>query len=366
MVKKKGSRDMNPADAYRKEMRAKEIARNKKERKFQRDASKMKSNPEALKEELKEVLELEEDGKLNLTIKLKKRALQGAYDLALKKKKEDAQRAVQAAAVPVFANEYGHGVPEQRPENSVYYHPTLNPGGIPPPGKAQRYRTDPLSGPGGPSVPMPAAPPLPAGPAPGRLAGGPPSTSGAPLPPPPGPPPGALPPPPGPPPAFGAGMLPPPIGPPPGMMPPPGMPPPGYGAPLGPPPGRPPAYAAAAAAAPGEKKAPTITGQSTVAKLPRAQDDRTVTSMVPASVRVRREEPSMKPRLGPGAAVARSRPVVGPGFGLAPAAPVGPAAAAAPAAAVARPVAPGPPAAGTAIDRKYQAFLAEMSELGAV
>ncbi len=108
--------------------RAKEIARNKKERKFQRDASKMKSNPEALKEELKEVitllacvgmvtssfsicashlspccaeiassayrvfyvgqvLELEEDGKLNLTIKLKKRALQGAYDLALKKKK---------------------------------------------------------------------------------------------------------------------------------------------------------------------------------------------------------------------------------------------------------------------------------------
>ena len=34
-----------------------------------------------------QVLELEEEGKLNLTIKLKKRALQGAYDLALKKKK---------------------------------------------------------------------------------------------------------------------------------------------------------------------------------------------------------------------------------------------------------------------------------------
>lgn len=95
------------------------------------------------------------------------------------------------------------------------------------------------------------------------------------------------------------------------------------------------------------------------------QDDRTVTSMVPASVRVRREEPSTKLRLGPGAAVARSRPVVGPGFGLAPAAPAG-AAAATPAAAVARPAAPGAPAPGTAIDRKYQAFLAEMSELGAV
>lgn len=77
-------------------------------------------------------------------------------------------RAAQPAAVPVFANEYGHGVPEQRPENSVYYHPTLNPSGIPPPGKPQRYRTDPLAGPGGPSVPVPAAPPLPAGPAPGE------------------------------------------------------------------------------------------------------------------------------------------------------------------------------------------------------
>lgn len=35
--------------------RAKEIARNKKERKFLRDAHAMKSNPIALKEELKEV-----------------------------------------------------------------------------------------------------------------------------------------------------------------------------------------------------------------------------------------------------------------------------------------------------------------------
>jgi hypothetical protein len=84
---------------------------------------------------------------------------------------EEAHRAVQAATVPVFANEYGHGVPEQRPENSVYYHPTLNPGGVPPPGKAQRYRTDPFSEPGGPAVPVPAAPPLPAGPAPGEISG---------------------------------------------------------------------------------------------------------------------------------------------------------------------------------------------------
>ena len=278
-----------------------------------------------------QVLDLEEEGKLNMTVRLKKRALQGAYDQAIKKKKvnmwnllrqlclyqsacslcsspllhsqphpltsmvprpfaalnntftkgcfwqEEASRAKDAVSLPVFNNEYGHGVPEQRPENSVYYHPTLNPSGVPPPGKPQRYRTDPAAGPRVP-LPLPAAPPLPAGPAPGVLqhpsvalhpcaemsfstwqkkcsycccvflccaqriqshsmaghgsllgnvmslcitahcpccAGRPagPSTSAALLPPPLGPPPGVLPPPAGPPP----GMLPPPAGPPPGM-----------------------------------------------------------------------------------------------------------------------------------------------------
>ncbi|CAK0784079.1 hypothetical protein CVIRNUC_007282 [Coccomyxa viridis] len=371
MVKKKGSRDINPADAFRKEQRAKEIARNKKERKFLRDAHKMKSDPNALKEELKEVLELEEDGKLNMTVRLKKRALQGAYDQAIKKKKEEAVRAQEAVSVPVFNNEYGHGVPEQQPENSVYYHPTLNPSGVPPPGKPQRYRTDPTNGPRVP-LPVPAAPPLPAGPAPGRPT--PPSTSAALLPPPLGPPPGVLPPPAGPPPgmlpapagpppgmAYG-GVVPPPMGPPPGMLPPPGMPPPGYSAP--------PSVAPSRSAAPGHEKKTTITGQSTVTKLPRAQDDRTVTSMVPASVRVRREEASASSRavLGPGA---KGRPTVGPGFGLAPAlftsSAVRPAAPAArPAGAMSAPAAKPAGPATTAVDRKYQAFLAEMSELGAV
>jgi hypothetical protein len=42
-----------------------------------------------------QVLELEEEGKLNLTVRLKKRALQGAYDLALKKKKVRAAAPIQ-------------------------------------------------------------------------------------------------------------------------------------------------------------------------------------------------------------------------------------------------------------------------------
>ena len=80
--------------ALRKAQRAKEIARNKKERKFQRDAHSLQTQPDQIKNELKEVLALEEDGKMNQTIRLKKKALQGAYDQAIKKKKVSLQSCV--------------------------------------------------------------------------------------------------------------------------------------------------------------------------------------------------------------------------------------------------------------------------------
>jgi hypothetical protein len=108
-----------------------------------------------------------------------------------------------------------------------------------------------------------------------------------------------------------------------------------------------------------------------------AQDDRTVTSMVPASVRVRREEPARRTVTG-AAAAARSRALTGPeaGFGLAPAVASSPAAAAATLSAASAAAAVRAPAAApkqaapgfgaTSMDRKYQAFLAEMSQLGAV
>ncbi len=88
MVKKKGGREINPADAFRKTQRAKEIARNKKERKFQRDAFALKAQPDQIRDELADVLDKEQDGQvLSQTLRLKKRALQSAYDAALKKKK---------------------------------------------------------------------------------------------------------------------------------------------------------------------------------------------------------------------------------------------------------------------------------------
>jgi hypothetical protein len=37
---------------------------------------------------------------------------------------------------------HGHGVPQRRAEDSVYYHPITNPSGNPPPGRPQRYKDD--------------------------------------------------------------------------------------------------------------------------------------------------------------------------------------------------------------------------------
>lgn len=59
----------------------------------------------------------------------------------------------------------------RRAEDSVYYHPSINPLGLPPAGKPQRYRTSVLAleGPAAGSaaaLPVPKPPPLPQGPAP--------------------------------------------------------------------------------------------------------------------------------------------------------------------------------------------------------
>ena len=85
---------------------------------------------------------------------------------------EEARAEAGEAPVPAFVAGHGHGALEQRPENSVYYHPTLNPSGTPPPGKPQRYRTAPaLPAPPAAGIPVPKPPPLPKGPAPPRSVG---------------------------------------------------------------------------------------------------------------------------------------------------------------------------------------------------
>jgi hypothetical protein len=87
MVKTKGGRLLNPADAFRKEQRKKEVARNKMERKFIREGAKLRSEPDTLKKELQDLISMEDSGALPKNLKLKKKALQEAYDQAIKRQK---------------------------------------------------------------------------------------------------------------------------------------------------------------------------------------------------------------------------------------------------------------------------------------
>ncbi|MEW5314195.1 MAG: hypothetical protein WDW38_005710 [Sanguina aurantia] len=102
MVKTKGGRDMNPADAHRKEQRRKEVSRNKTERKFMREAASKRSKPDEIKEQLQILLDMEEDGPLPKNLQLKKKALQEALQASVRKGKEDEtqQKQLEAGLAP--------------------------------------------------------------------------------------------------------------------------------------------------------------------------------------------------------------------------------------------------------------------------
>lgn len=76
---------MNPMDSHRKAERAKQLARNKKERQLQREAMSHIDDPVLLRQQLKEILEEEEIGSLNATQRSRKKTLQKAYDAAIKR-----------------------------------------------------------------------------------------------------------------------------------------------------------------------------------------------------------------------------------------------------------------------------------------
>ena len=244
---------------------------------------------------------------------------------------------------------FGHGVPQRRPEDSVYYDPVRNPTGAPPPGKPQRYKDDvDLMDPAkADQVEAERAAARQAALA-AAAANGDGDAAGAPsdiLPPPSGPPPGFVGPPAGPPP----GVLPPPSAPPPGMLPPPSHPPPGAphaAGPLGPPPGPPPGVAppgpppgppplpppsgpppghapdgaaagdsdaGGAAAAVVRRNEAVLAGDATAVRTIPAHQDKRLTAMVPANVRARRQPVKQTTRLQTIPNVNRNA-----GFGLAP------------------------------------------------
>ncbi|XP_074563787.1 protein EARLY FLOWERING 5 [Curcuma longa] len=148
----KGGKVMNPTDAYRKELRKKELKRNKKERKKVREVGILKKDPEAIREQIEKLERMKADGALDKARKHKKRQLEDTLNLVMKKRKEYEDKMREKGETPVMFSHLGpprrRAATEEeersrnpRPEDSVYYHPTLNPTGAPPPGKPPMYKS---------------------------------------------------------------------------------------------------------------------------------------------------------------------------------------------------------------------------------
>lgn len=141
---------MNPTDAYRKDLRKKEIKRNKKERKKVREVGILKKDPEQLKDQIQKLEVMKAEGALDKARKHKKRQLEDMLNVVLKKRREYEDKMKEKGETPVMFSHLGpprrrteedERANQLKPEDSVYYHPTLNPTGAPPPGKPPMYKS---------------------------------------------------------------------------------------------------------------------------------------------------------------------------------------------------------------------------------
>ena len=154
-----GSKTLAPGDKYRREQRKKEVAKNKAQRKSARDDALKTADVASLRDELHKLhqhkkLGLASNEKLD-RIKVLERAIEereeerrakaakGAPEPApaVKVKTIGALRARGTEIVAAGTARVDSGLGERRPQDSVYYHPTLNPTGRPPPGKPQKYKS---------------------------------------------------------------------------------------------------------------------------------------------------------------------------------------------------------------------------------
>ncbi|ETL32403.1 hypothetical protein L916_15038 [Phytophthora nicotianae] len=144
------AKSLNPMEAYRREQKKKELKKHRLERQKDKQAKLSAMDPVEIREQLKN---LERQVAANPTdgpTRKRKQELEDTLRAVVKKQKEmvDEERKKQANAPPpppksmaelTQANKEKY----QNPENSIYYHPTLNPFGAPPPGKPQVYRNMP-------------------------------------------------------------------------------------------------------------------------------------------------------------------------------------------------------------------------------
>jgi len=148
-----GKRDRNPVDAYRKEERQRELKKQKKVKEARQEATILLNNPDKIEEIIQKLQAQSEENRLDKTIKDKIREYQAMKSIAMKKQALNPAFSVQgegqglSTATTTSTNSSSGS--DRRPEDSIFYHPTYNPTGVPPAGKEPAYRPRP------PEIPPP-------------------------------------------------------------------------------------------------------------------------------------------------------------------------------------------------------------------
>ncbi|TYZ69296.1 hypothetical protein PybrP1_000131 [[Pythium] brassicae (nom. inval.)] len=145
------AKSSNPMDVFRRDQKKKELKKNRAERRKDKHEKLATMDAEELRTKLKT---LERQVQMNPTdgpTRKRKQELEDTLNAVLKKQKEaeaEPKQQTEDAVVgttPKTMEEIheANKARYQNPENSVYYHPTLNPFGVPPPGQPQRYHVPP-------------------------------------------------------------------------------------------------------------------------------------------------------------------------------------------------------------------------------
>ena len=128
---------LNPADAFRKQEKKQQIARDKKQKAAVKEVRVLLSDPEKVDAEIAKVTQELQGNLANKTLKDRLKELQRMKEVALmKRKREDLLRKPDSAPSEGLDS-------TRRPEDSLYYHPQFNPTGAPPPGQRPMYRPSP-------------------------------------------------------------------------------------------------------------------------------------------------------------------------------------------------------------------------------
>ncbi|KAI9592124.1 hypothetical protein BDF19DRAFT_452367 [Syncephalis fuscata] len=134
------NRNYNPVEAHRKAQHKREIKKNKEERRKQRESKLETANLTELKEQVAHYSALESNDRLDAASRKKLEQSKSRLQKATKIQQEIRQNRPRQPG-STASSTADPTIPKD-PTRSIYYHPTLNPFGVPPPGQPYREIDD--------------------------------------------------------------------------------------------------------------------------------------------------------------------------------------------------------------------------------